>query len=126
MKKDKIYTNLGEVVSAFTYRDFIYFMFNLGMDYYDGLNVMSREEWEKIFTALKENYTLYEKEKKINYRQFRANMADILNEVFHKHRSAYNVMYDALISFGVGTKDLKMKYLISDLEEQEAMAKEFT
>ena len=126
MKKDKIYTSLGEVVSAFTYRDFIYFMFNLGMDYYDGLNVMSKEEWEKIFTALKENYTLYEKEKKINYRQFRANMADVLNGVFHKHRSSYNVMYDALTSFGVGTKDLKMKYLISDLEEQEAMAKEFT
>ena len=37
----KIYVNLGEVVLKFTYKDFIFFIYNLGMDYYDGIDIIS-------------------------------------------------------------------------------------
>ena len=64
LKPNKIYVNLGEVISEFTYADFIYFIYNLGMDYYDGLNIISKEEWNDILNFLKENYTQYEIEKR--------------------------------------------------------------
>ena len=122
---NQIYVNLGEVVSLYTYKDFIYFMYNLGMDYYDGLNIISKEEWQAILEALKENYQQYEVEKKINYRQFRANMADFLSQKFRKHPSLFQVMQDALTSFEKGNKIAKLKYLIRDFEEHEALEKEF-
>ena len=68
LKPNKIYKNLGEVILEFTYRDFIY---NLGMDYYDGLNVLTKEEWQSILNALKDNYLQYEIEKKINYKELK-------------------------------------------------------
>lgn len=122
--KDKIYTNLGQVVADFTYRDFIYFIYNLGMDYYDGLNVVSRDQWQNIYQALKDNYVQYQVEKQIHYRQFRANMAAVLNEAFRKHPSAYQVMNDALTSFGKGNKSAKLKHLIHDFEEHEIIDRE--
>ena len=122
---NQIYVNLGEVVSLYTYKDFIYFMYNLGMDYYDGLNIISKEEWQAILEALKENYQQYEVEKTINYRQFRANMADFLSKKFRKHPSLFQVMQDALTSFEKGNKNAKLKYLIRDFEEHEALEKEF-
>ena len=124
LKQDKLYTNLGAVVADFTYRDFIYFIYNLGMDYYDGLNVISKAEWQAIFAALKDNYTQYEVEKKINYRQFRENMATFLNEKFYKHKAVHTVMTDALTSFGMGNETAKLKYLIKDFEEKEAFEAE--
>ena len=119
MDPNKIYVNLGEVISEFTYADFIYFIYNLGMDYYDGLNIISKEEWNDILTSLKENYTQYEVEKKINYREFRKRMASFMNEKFYKHRHAYEVMYDAIDSFGKGNKTAQLKYLIKDFEEHQ-------
>ena len=71
LKPNKIYKNLGEVILEFTYRDFIYFIYNLGMDYYDGLNVLTKEEWQSILNALKDNYLQYEIEKKINYKELK-------------------------------------------------------
>ena len=64
LKPNKIYVNLGEVISEFTYADFIYFIYNLGMDYYDGLNIISKEEWNDILNSLKE-ITFSMKSKKI-------------------------------------------------------------
>lgn len=119
MDPNKIYVNLGEVISEFTYADFIYFIYNLGMDYYDGLNIISKEEWNDILTSLKENYTQYEVEKKINYREFRKRMASFMNEKFYKHRHSYEVMYDAIDSFGKGNKNAQLKYLIKDFEEHQ-------
>ena len=117
--KRKIYVNLKEVILDFTYRDFIYFIYNLGMDYYDGINDVSKEEWQDIFGALKDNYVQYEVERKIDYKTFRANMAAFINNKFYKHRSAYEVMTFALSSFGRGNKTAKLKYLIRDFEEHE-------
>ena len=119
LKPNKIYVNLGEVISEFTYADFIYFIYNLGMDYYDGLNIISKEEWNDILNFLKENYTHYEVEKKINYREFRKRMASFMSEKFYKHKHVYEVMNDALTSFGKGNKTAKLKYLIKDFEENE-------
>ena len=119
LNPNKIYVNLGEVISELTYADFIYFIYNLGMDYYDGLNRISKEEWNNILNFLKENYTQYEVEKKINYREFRKRMASFLNEIFYKHEHAYEVMHDALASFGKGNKTAKLKYLIKDFEEHQ-------
>ena len=119
LNPNKIYVNLGEVISEFTYADFIYFIYNLGMDYYDGLNIISKEEWNDILNFLKENYTHYEVEKKINYREFRKRMASFLNKKFYKHKHAYEVMNDALTSFEKGNKTAKLKYLIKDFEEHE-------
>ena len=53
LNPNKIYVNLGEVISELTYADFIYFIYNLGMDYYDGLNIVSKEEWNDILNSLK-------------------------------------------------------------------------
>ena len=125
MKQGKIYKNLGEVILQFTYRDFIYFIYNLGMDYYDGLNILSKKEWSSIFNTLKDNYVQYEIEKKINYKEFRKRMATFINEIFYKHRCAYEVMLDALSSFDKGNKTAKLKYLIKDFEEHEALDNEF-
>lgn len=122
---DKIYTSLGAVVSEFTYGEFIYFMYNFGMDYYDDIAAITKDEWQDILTALKGNYTQYEVEKKINYRQFRENMATFLNDKFRKHPQAHNVMITALVSFDHGNKNSKLKYLIRDFDEHEAMAREF-
>ena len=119
LNPNKIYVNLGEVISEFTYADFIYFIYNLGMDYYDGLNIISKEEWNDILNFLKENYTQYEVEKKINYREFRKRMALFMSEKFYKHKHVYEVMNDALTSFGKGNKTAKLKYLIKDFEENE-------
>ena len=119
LNPNKIYVNLGEVISEFTYADFIYFIYNLGMDYYDGLNIISKEEWNDILNFLKENYTHYEVEKKINYREFRKRMASFMSEKFYKHKHVYEVMNDALTSFGKGNKTAKLKYLIKDFEENE-------
>ena len=124
LKQDKIYVNLGEVISDLIYRDFIYFIYNLGMDYYDGLNLITKEEWQSIFSALKDNYTQYEIEKKINYKEFRQRMAEFLNKMFYKHRSVYEIMTDALTSFDKGSKKAKLKYLIRDFEEHEAFDNE--
>ncbi|MBE5731769.1 MAG: hypothetical protein E7353_01930 [Clostridiales bacterium] len=118
-KLDRIYGNLGEVISVFTYREFIYFIYNLGMDYYDGLNIVTKKEWQSIFNVLKDNYVQYEVEKKINYKEFRKRMAEFVNGVFYKHKYAYEVMMDALTSFGQGNKTAKLKYLIKDFEEHE-------
>lgn len=125
LKRDKIYRNLGEVILQLPYRDFIYFIYNLGMDYYDGLNILTKEEWSRIFNALKDNYVQYEIEKKINYKEFRKRMATFINGIFYKHRSAYEVMMDALSSFDKGNKTAKLKYLIEDFEEHEALDNEF-
>ena len=68
LNPNKIYVNLGEVILNFSYKDFIYFIYNLGMDYYDGLDIISDEDWHDILEALKENYVQYEVEKKIKKR----------------------------------------------------------
>jgi hypothetical protein len=120
-----MYTDLGAVISDFTCCEFIYFLYNLGMDYYDGLGVMSDEEWQTVFCALKDNYVLYEVEKEIDYRELRARMAAVLNKTFYKHRSAYDVMMDALSSFDQGDRSVRLKHLIRSLEESEALAREF-
>ena len=125
LNSNKIYVNLGEVVLKFSYRDFIYFIYNLGMDYYDGLQIISDEEWHDIFAALKENYVQYEVEKKIKYKEFRDNMATFLNAKFYKHKHAHEVMMDAMTSFGEGNTSAKLKHLIEDFEEHEKLAKEF-
>lgn len=44
LNPNKIYVNIGEVILNFSYKDFIYFIYNLGMDYYDGLDVISSED----------------------------------------------------------------------------------
>lgn len=124
LKQDKIYVNLGEVISEFTYRDFIYFIYNLGMDYYDGLNILTKKEWQSIFNALKDNYVQYEIEKKINYKEFRNRMATFINDVFYKHIHAHEVMIDALSSFDRGNKNTKLKSLIKAFEEYEAFDNE--
>lgn len=124
LKPNKIYENLGEVILEFTYRDFIYFIYNLGMDYYDGLNVLTKEEWQSILNALKDNYLQYEIEKKINYKEFKKRMAAHINGVFYKHKYAYEVMTDALSSFDKGNKKAKLKYLMKDFEEHEAFENE--
>lgn len=118
-KSGKIYANLGEVISEFTYRDFLYFIYNLGMDYYDGLNFLCKEEWQSIFSVLKDSYNKYEIEKKINYREFRKIMAEFINGVFYKHKYAYEIMSDAISSFGQGSRAAKLKYLIEDFNEHE-------
>ena len=122
--KDKIYVNLEEVISELTYGDFIYFIYNLGMDYYDGLNIVSREEWQDIFRTLKAEYTQYEVEHKINYKQFRKIMAAFLNAKFYKHPSVYEVMTGALTSFERGNRSSKLKELIRDFEEHEELDNE--
>ena len=114
---DKIYVNLGEVVSEFTYSEFLYFIYNLGMDYYDGLNIIDKQDWQDIFSALKENHILFEFEEKIGYPEFISNMATVLNEKFYKHRSAYEVMNDALTSFDKGNDDAKLEVVIRDLQD---------
>ena len=120
----KLYTNLTEVISDFTYRELIYFLYNLGMDYYDGLNVMSRVEWQGIFAALKENYIRYEVEKTIRYREFRQIMAVLIGNTFYKHPHVYEIMTDALTSFNCGNNRSKLKHLIRDLEYHEALDQE--
>ena len=124
LNPNKIYVNLGEVILKFSYRDFIYFIYNLGMDYYDGLQVISDEDWQDILAALKKNYIQYEVEKKINYKKFRENMATFLSTKFHKHKHAYEVMSDAMTSFGQGNASAKLKYLINDFEEHEKFKQE--
>ena len=124
LNPDKIYVNIGEVISEFDYEDFIYFIYNLGMDYYDGLNIISKEEWTDIFNALKENYAEFEVEKNIKYEEFRDKMSVFINDKFYRHRSAYEVAMDALTSFGKGNQSAKLKYLIEDFEEHEAFDNE--
>ena len=124
LNPNKIYTNIGEVILKFSYKDFIYFIYNLGMDYYDGLNVISRDDWHDILNSLKENYIQYEVEGKISYKEFRENMASLINKKFYKYRSAYEVMTDAMASFGKGNKSAKLKYLIKDFEEHEKIEEE--
>ena len=119
MKKDKIYVNLGEVILDLTYRDFFYFIYHLGMDYYDGMNILTKEEWKSIYSALKDNYVQYEIEKNINYKEFKKRMAEVINRVFYKHKNAYEVMLDALSSFGKGDRKAKLKHLIKTFEEYE-------
>ena len=46
-------------------------------------------------------------------------MASFINEKFYKHKHVYEVMNDALTSFGKGNKTAKLKYLIKDFEENE-------
>ena len=53
-------------------------------------------------------------------------MATFLNAKFYKHKHAYEVMSDAMSSFGQGNANAKLKYLIQDFEEHENMQKEFT
>ena len=124
LNPDKIYVNIGEVISEFDYEDFIYFIYNLGMDYYDGLNIISKEEWTDIFNALKENYAEFEVEKNIKYEEFRDKMAVFINDKFYRHRCAYEVAMDALTSFGKGNQSAKLNYLIVDFEEHEAFDNE--
>ena len=125
LNPNKIYVNLGEVVLKFSYRDFIYFIYNLGMDYYDGLQIVSDEDWYDILKTLKENYVQYEVENKINFKEFRENMATFLNAKFYKHKHAYEVMTDAMTSFGKGNTSAKLKHLIDDFEEHEKLKQEF-
>ena len=124
LNPNRIYTNIGEVILKFSYKDFIYFIYNLGMDYYDGLNVISRDDWHDILNSLKENYVQYEVERKISYKEFRENMATLINKKFYKHKYAYEVMTDAMASFGKGNKSAKLKYLIGDFEEHEKIENE--
>ena len=124
LNPNKIYVNIGEVILNFSYKDFIYFIYNLGMDYYDGLDVISSEDWRDILNARKEDCVRYEGEKKINYKEFRENMATFINGKFYKHRHAYEVMTDAMMSFGKGNKSAKLKYLIKDFEEHEKFENE--
>ena len=115
LNPNKIYVNLGEVVLKFSYRDFIYFIYNLGMDYYDGLDIISDQDWQDI---------QYEVEKKIKFKEFRENMATFLNAKFYKHKYAYEVMTDAMTSFGQGNGTAKLKHLINDFEEHEKFKQE--
>ena len=124
LNPNRIYTNIGEVILKFSYKDFIYFIYNLGMDYYDGLNVISRDDWHDILNSLKENYVQYEVERKISYKEFRENMANLINKKFYKHKHAYEVMTDAMASFGKGNKSAKLKYLIKYFEEHEKIENE--
>ena len=126
LQNDKIYTNLGAVISDLDYGDFIYFIYNLGMDYYDGLDVISKADWQDILGVLKENYTRYEVENKIGYEEFINNMATFINEKFYKHKSAYDVMMDALYSFEKGNQDSRLEYLIKDFDEHEELDNEFS
>ncbi len=126
LNPNKIYVNLGEVVLKFSYKDFIYFIYNLGMDYYDGLDIISDEDWHDILEALKENYVQYEVEKKIKYKEFRENMASFLNTKFYKHKHAYEVMTDVMTSFGQGNDTAKLNHLINDFEEREKFKQECT
>ena len=124
LNPNKIFVNLGEVILTFSYRDFIYFIYNLGIDYYDGLQIISDEDWCDILETLKANYVQYEVEKKIKYKEFRENMATFLNTKFYKHKHAYEVMSDAMTSFGQGNASAKLKYLINDFEEHEKFKQE--
>lgn len=126
LNPNKIYVNLGEVVLKLSYKNFIYFIYNLGMDYYDGLDIISDEDWHDILEALKENYVQYEVEKKIKYKEFRENMASFLNTKFYKHKHAYEVMTDAMTSFGQGNDTAKLSHLINDFEEREKFKQECT
>ena len=74
--------------------------------------------------TLKANYVQYEVEKKIKYKEFRENMATFLNTKFYKHKHAYEVMSDAMTSFGQGNASAKLKYLITDFEEHEKFKQE--
>ena len=51
-------------------------------------------------------------------------MATFINGKFYKHRHAYEVMTDAMMSFGKGNKSEKLKYLIKDFEEHEKFENE--
>ena len=124
LNPNKIYVNLGEVILKLSYRDFVYFIYNLGMDYYDGLQIISDEDWRDILETLKANYVQYEVEKKIKYKEFRENMAMFLNIKFYKHKHAYEVMTNAMTSFGHGNASAKLKYLINDFEEHEKFKQE--
>ncbi len=124
LNPNKIYANIGEVILKFSYKDFIYFIYNLGMDYYDGFDVIGSEDWHDILNALKENYVQYEVKKKIKYKEFRENMAAFINSKFYKHKHAYEVMTDAMMSFGEGNESAKLKYLIKDFEEREKFENE--
>ena len=50
-------------------------------------------------------------------------MAVFINNKFYRHRSAYEVAMDALISFGEGNQSAKLNCLIEDFEEHEAFDK---
>ena len=119
LNPNKIYVNLGEVILKLSYKDFIYFIYHLGMDYYDGFDMISDQDWSDILETLKENYVQYEVEKKIRYKEFLMNMATFLNTKFYKHKYAYEVMNNAMSSFGEGNAAAKLKYLIKDFEEHE-------
>ena len=51
-------------------------------------------------------------------------MATFLNTKFYKHKHAYEVMSDAMTSFGQGNASAKLKYLINDFEEHEKFNQE--
>lgn len=46
-----------------------------------------------------------------------------INDKFYRHRSAYEVAMDALISFGEGNQSAKLNCLIEDFEEHEVFDK---
>jgi hypothetical protein len=123
--RKKIYINLKQIICDYTYKELIYFIYNLGMDFYDGLNILSREDWLDIYNSLIENYTKYEVLKEIKYKEFRENIATVIEQKFYKHEKAYETMIEALRTFGEGNKNAKLKYLIKDFEEHEKLYKLF-
>ncbi len=123
--RKKFYVHPGEVVLDYTYKELIYFIYNLGMDYYDGLGILRREDWQEILTVLKAYYTQYEVEKKIRYKEFKGGMSAFIGKKFYKHPKAYEVMMLAMECFGKGNAKAKLKALIKDFEEREIMDAEF-
>ena len=123
--RNKMFVTLKDIISEFTYREFIYFIYNLGMDYYDGLDILNREEWQAIFNCLKDSYIQYEVEKKIKYKDFREIMATLIGKIFYKHKHDYEVTIEAWEVFGKGNKNAKLNYLIKDFEEHEILDNEF-
>ena len=39
---NKIYTSLESIILDFTYSEFVYFIYNFGMDYYDRIDSLTR------------------------------------------------------------------------------------
>ncbi len=116
---------VGEVIERFTYKEFIYFIYNLGIDYYDRIGVITREDWADVYATLKDAYTQYEVEKKINFKEFKGVMATIFDKKFYKSQKAHAIMVDAMTSFGYGNDNAKLKYLIQDFDEREEWDREF-
>ena len=122
---NKIYTSLESIILDFTYSEFIYFIYNFGMDYYDRINTLTREEWENIYNCLKENYNKYEVLKEINFKQFKINISSFIESIIKKKNNKTQYREEALDCFGCGNKKAKLKYLIRDFEEMEKMDKVF-